>query len=61
VALVERMRIGGGTLLDVQWATDHLVSLGVVEIGRLDYLDRLERAVSAPTIAWGDPGRRGEG
>lgn len=34
-----------GRLVDVQWRTDHLASLGVVEIPRLDYLDRLERAL----------------
>jgi leucyl/phenylalanyl-tRNA---protein transferase len=60
VELVERMRVGGGMLLDVQWATDHLLSLGVVEIGRPDYLDRLERAVSAPAIAWDGPAPRGQ-
>ncbi|MGF1667970.1 MAG: leucyl/phenylalanyl-tRNA--protein transferase [Acidimicrobiia bacterium] len=61
VGLVERVRAGGGILLDVQWATDHLVSLGVVEIGRLDYLNRLERALAVPAIDWDGPGRRPEG
>jgi len=36
-------------LLDVQWATDHLTSLGVVELRRRDYLAQLERALRAPT------------
>jgi len=45
VHLVERMRAGGATLLDVQWSTDHLESLGAVEIPRLDYLRRLAKAL----------------
>jgi leucyl/phenylalanyl-tRNA--protein transferase len=32
-------------LLDVQWATPHLASLGVVEVTRREYLARLEVAV----------------
>jgi leucyl/phenylalanyl-tRNA--protein transferase len=35
-------------LLDVQWSTPHLESLGVVEIDRRDYLARLERALALP-------------
>jgi leucyl/phenylalanyl-tRNA---protein transferase len=35
-------------LLDVQWATDHLVSLGVTEISRPDYLGRLREALTLP-------------
>jgi leucyl/phenylalanyl-tRNA--protein transferase len=45
VHLVDRMRAGGATLLDVQWSTDHLESLGAVEIPRLDYLHRLGEAL----------------
>jgi len=44
VELVEWLRSTGAQLLDVQWATPHLVSLGVVEIPRLDYLQRLQSA-----------------
>ncbi|MEP6817247.1 MAG: leucyl/phenylalanyl-tRNA--protein transferase [Marmoricola sp.] len=33
-------------LLDVQWSTPHLASLGVVEVTRLDYLRRLAVAIS---------------
>jgi leucyl/phenylalanyl-tRNA---protein transferase len=32
-------------LIDVQWATPHLASLGVTEVPRSDYLDRLGRAL----------------
>ena len=35
-------------LLDVQWKTPHLASLGVIEIPRTAYLDRLERALALP-------------
>jgi leucyl/phenylalanyl-tRNA--protein transferase len=35
-------------LLDVQWRTDHLATLGVVDIPRSDYLRRVESAVSRP-------------
>jgi leucyl/phenylalanyl-tRNA--protein transferase len=35
-------------LLDVQWRTDHLASLGVVEIGRDEYRRRLAVALTAP-------------
>ena len=34
-------------LLDVQWATEHLASLGVREIPRTDYLRRLRSALDA--------------
>jgi Leu/Phe-tRNA-protein transferase len=33
-------------LLDVQWCTDHLVSLGAVAIARQEYLARLADAVA---------------
>lgn len=45
VALVEWLRTSGATLLDVQWATPHLTSLGVIEVGRADYLRRLAEAI----------------
>jgi leucyl/phenylalanyl-tRNA--protein transferase len=35
-------------LVDVQWSTPHLASLGVIEIERTDYLDRLRVAVNEP-------------
>lgn len=35
-------------LVDVQWTTAHLASLGVVEIDRADYLDRLAGALAVP-------------
>ena len=38
-------------LLDVQWVTPHLASLGVVEVDRPTYLRRLARALLAPPPA----------
>jgi leucyl/phenylalanyl-tRNA--protein transferase len=43
-ALVERLRARGFALLDVQLTTDHLVSLGAVEIPRAAYLEQLRTA-----------------
>ncbi|MEV7429587.1 MULTISPECIES: leucyl/phenylalanyl-tRNA--protein transferase [unclassified Nocardioides] len=50
VGLVERLRDehAADRLLDVQWSTPHLASLGVVEVPRATYLDRLRRAVRLP-------------
>ena len=46
VALVERLRRGGFTLLDTQWVTPHLVQFGAIEIPREEYLRRLEDALA---------------
>lgn len=50
VALVELLRDAGpeGRLLDVQWRTDHLASLGVVEVPRSRYLELLAVALERP-------------
>lgn len=48
VALVDRMRQRGLTLLDTQWSTPHLESLGATEIPRDEYLRRLQAAVRLP-------------
>jgi leucyl/phenylalanyl-tRNA--protein transferase len=48
VGLVERLRAGGATLLDVQWTTPHLVSLGAVDVPRTEYLARLATAIAQP-------------
>ena len=45
----------GGALLDVQWQTPHLESLGAEIIGRDEYLRRLPDALRAPgPFAWFD-------
>jgi leucyl/phenylalanyl-tRNA--protein transferase len=43
--LVARLKAGGFTLLDCQFQTDHLASLGAVEISRSDYLALLASAL----------------
>lgn len=48
VALVGVLEQCGAVLLDVQWATDHLATLGVHEITRREYLKRLDTAISCP-------------
>jgi leucyl/phenylalanyl-tRNA--protein transferase len=45
VGLVDRLRSGGAALLDVQWTTEHLASLGAVDVSRREYLRRLRAAV----------------
>lgn len=54
VALLERDGDGHRRLLDVQWRTDHLGSLGAVEMARSDYLDRLRHVLDTPlpTAFW---------
>jgi leucyl/phenylalanyl-tRNA--protein transferase len=46
VALVDLL--GPGALLDVQWQTPHLASLGVTEMPRAEYLDRVAGALELP-------------
>jgi leucyl/phenylalanyl-tRNA--protein transferase len=49
LALVERLReAGGARLLDVQWTTPHLRSLGARDIARPDYMRRLATALTLP-------------
>ena len=43
--LVARLRVGGFTLLDCQFMTDHLASLGAIEIPRNTYVGLLSTAV----------------
>ena len=56
VALAQRLQsCGGDRLLDVQWRTDHLASLGVTGISRQEYLTRLRAARSqAPCLEAGN-------
>lgn len=58
VALVDLLSPNDDAVLDIQWVTPHLTSLGAVDIARSDYLDRLGRALAAegPTFS---PGRVG--
>jgi leucyl/phenylalanyl-tRNA--protein transferase len=47
VHLVARLRAGGFRLLDTQFLTPHLASLGAVEISRAEYRRRLTLALAA--------------
>lgn len=51
--LVEALRVGGGVLLDVQWCTDHLASLGAVTVPRAEYGKLLADAVARPQLVLG--------
>jgi len=44
--LVARLRNGGFTLFDTQFQTDHLRSLGAIQISRDEYHKQLEHALS---------------
>ena len=46
VALVEKLRQTGVTLLDTQWLTPHLKQFGGYEVPRRAYLRKLETALS---------------
>jgi leucyl/phenylalanyl-tRNA--protein transferase len=43
--LIDRLNAGGFTLLDTQFVTDHLASLGGIEIPRADYEEMLAAAL----------------
>ncbi|OHC98578.1 MAG: leucyl/phenylalanyl-tRNA--protein transferase, partial [Sphingomonadales bacterium GWF1_63_6] len=51
--LVARLRFGGFTLLDCQFMTEHLRSLGAVEIAQRDYLQLLGAAVGGVPLGAG--------
>jgi leucyl/phenylalanyl-tRNA--protein transferase len=59
VHLVARLRAGGYSLLDTQFVTPHLATLGAVEISRTEYQARLMEAVDAEAdfLVWpkGEP------
>lgn len=57
VALADGLRDGHRRLIDVQWATPHLLSLGVSAIPRRDYLRRLPELLKSPEPALFMPGR----
>lgn len=49
-ALVNRLKEKGFTLLDTQFITPHLASMGAVEIPRDEYLERLKKAIYLKVI-----------
>jgi leucyl/phenylalanyl-tRNA--protein transferase len=58
VSLVERFTADGDPrrLIDVQWSTPHLASLGVVEVPRQTYAGLLAEALTAPPVDFSQPG-----
>lgn len=58
--LVDRLNAGGFALLDTQFITEHLASLGGVEIPRAEYEERLRQALllEADWWAWGEKSER---
>lgn len=53
LGLTARLAAVPDALLDVQWLTPHLESLGAVEVPRSEYLDLLRRATAAPAAPFG--------
>jgi leucyl/phenylalanyl-tRNA---protein transferase len=51
-ALVDLLRDGGASLLDVQWTTPHLKSLGAIDVPRMKYLELLADAVTRSGPRW---------
>jgi leucyl/phenylalanyl-tRNA--protein transferase len=59
--LVARLKVGGYRLLDCQFMTEHLRSLGAVEIDQKDYVGLLSSALSSGAAAGGGAGGGGAG
>lgn len=55
VHLVARLRLGGYSLLDAQFITDHLSRFGAVSIPRQIYHRRLGEALAVPGRFYGNP------
>lgn len=58
--LVARMKAGGYELLDCQFMTDHLASLGATEISRADYVSLLGGALAGAVGAGASPAAAGD-
>jgi leucyl/phenylalanyl-tRNA--protein transferase len=52
VHLTARLKAGGFQLLDAQFKTDHLATLGAIEIPRREYKKRLDAAVASQADWW---------
>lgn len=52
VRLVVELDAAGVGVLDVQWLTEHLGTLGAYEVPRDEYLRRLSSALELPTRSW---------
>ncbi len=51
--LIARLKVGGFTLLDCQFMTDHLASLGAVSVPRADYVALLAGALGSGSAGGG--------
>lgn len=52
VHLVARLRLSGYTLLDTQFVTDHLSSLGAIEVPRASYHNLLDEALNITNVTF---------
>jgi leucyl/phenylalanyl-tRNA--protein transferase len=59
--LVAAMKAARMELLDCQFMTEHLASLGAVEIGQDEYCERLARAQAAGGVGVGEDSAAGDG
>lgn len=59
--LVAALRRGGGALLDCQFMTDHLASLGAVEVDQAEYLARLRESQAGVVTGLGEGAGDGNG
>lgn len=59
--LVARLKVGGFTLLDCQFMTDHLASLGAVSVPRADYVALLAAALGGGSAGGGVASSAGSG
>ena len=48
--LVELLRAWEFDLIDVQQDTDHMRSLGAINLARKEFMEQLEKSVSQPTF-----------
>ena len=60
VHLVARLRHAGFILLDTQFVTEHLESLGAIEIPREEYHHRLDEALQIPATFYSGPSEGAE-
>ena len=52
IRLAVELDASGVGLLDVQWLTEHLGTLGAFEVPRAEYLRQLSAALQRPTLPW---------
>ena len=52
--LVARLKVGGFRLLDCQFLTEHLASLGTIEVGREAYVALLDKALGLGSLSSGE-------